>query len=169
MDSSAAAPAPAGPSLKARASRLLAMRDYGRAELERKLKPYAADTQDLALALDALQAQGWISDERAAAAHMHRRASKLGAARVLVELRQKGFDPELIAVQAGILQETEENRLKNVWQKKFAAPPANSAERAKQQRFLVSRGFSTGAIAKLMRSLGSGGDDEKVELREDEV
>ena len=150
-----------GPSLKGRALRLLAGRDWGRVELERKLAPHAESAEQLAQVLDDLQAKGFISDERAAASHLHRRADKLGQARLLQELRHKGFDADLIAAQADLLQETEENRLKTVWQKKFAQAPQDAAEKAKQMRFLASRGFAPGLISKWMRSLGAGAADEE--------
>lgn len=143
----------AGSSLKARALRLLAGRDWGRVELERKLAAHAESAEQLQAALDDLQAKGFISDERAAASLLHRRAGKLGAARVLQELRQKGFDTDLIAAQAGLLQETEENRIQSVWQRKFGTAPQNTAEKAKQMRFLASRGFASSAISQLMRHL----------------
>lgn len=153
QETRAANPERPGPSLKARALRLLAGRDWGRAELERKLAPYAQSALQLQAALDDLQAKGFISDERAAASLLHRRAGKLGSARVLQELRQKGFDTNLIAAQADILHETEENRLKTVWQKKFGSAPQTAAEKAKQMRFLASRGFASGLISKWMRSV----------------
>ena len=153
-------PSTAGPSLKARALRLLAGRDYGRVELERKLKPYADSEQALQIVLDDLQAKGFISEERAAASVLNRRASNLGAARVLGELRQKGFAAELIAAQADILRETEEIRIKLVWKKKFLAPPENPAVQMKQMRFLAARGFSSAQISKLMRRLGKDDDME---------
>ncbi|MGB6053997.1 MAG: RecX family transcriptional regulator [Burkholderiaceae bacterium] len=43
-----------------------------------------------------------------------------------------------------------------MWQRKFARPPADAAERAKQIRFLLQRGFSQRAIREAMR----GGTDE---------
>lgn len=149
------------PSLKSRALRLLAGRDWGRAELERKLAAYADNAQQLQTALDDLQAKGFISDERAAASLLHRRAGKLGSARVLQELRQKGFDTNLIAAQADILQETEENRMESVWQKKFGIAPQTPAEKAKQMRFLSGRGFSSGLISKWMRSVSLLGADDQ--------
>ena len=47
----------------------------------------------------------------------------------------------------------EENRMQAVWRKKFGAAPQNPAEKAKQMRFLASRGFATSTIAQWMRNL----------------
>jgi regulatory protein len=140
-------------SLKSRALRLLAGRDWGRVELERKLATHAESPEQLQTALDDLQAKGFISDERAAASLLHRRADKLGTARLVQELKQKGFDANLIAAQSAFLRETEENRIQIVWEKKFGTAPQSPAEKAKHMRFLASRGFSSNAISKLMRYL----------------
>jgi regulatory protein len=148
-------PSKKSPSLKGRALRLLATRDYGRVELERKLGSYADSPQALQAVLDDLQIKGFISDERAAASLLNRRANKLGVARVLSELRQKGFAADLIASQADILRESEESRIKSVWLSKFSAPPSSPSEKAKQMRFLASRGFSSSLISRLMRQLGN--------------
>ena len=71
------------PSLKSRALRLLARREHSRAELERKLAAHASEPGELAQALDELSALGLINEDRVAASLLHRRVSRLGAARVL--------------------------------------------------------------------------------------
>ena len=73
--------------------------------------------------------------------------------KVVQELKQKGFASDLIATQAELLKENEANRMQTVWQKKFGAAPQNPAEKAKQMRFLASRGFATSTIAQWMRHL----------------
>ena len=80
-----------GPSLKARALRLLAQREHSRAELERKLRPHESEPGTLAQALDGLEARGFISETRVADSVLHRRADKLGTARVRGELQAKGL------------------------------------------------------------------------------
>ena len=74
------------PSLKGRALRLLSQREHSRLELERKLAQHETDPGELAKALDELQARGFISEERVVESVIHRRASKLGTARVKQEL-----------------------------------------------------------------------------------
>jgi len=39
-----------------------------------------------------------------------------------------------------------------LWQRRFGTPPANDREKARQIRFLQSRGFALSAIFKLLRS-----------------
>ena len=61
-------------SLKGRALRLLSMREHSRLELERKLSSHETREGELAEALDALAARGFISDERVADCLLHPRA-----------------------------------------------------------------------------------------------
>lgn len=140
------------PSLKARALRLLARREYSRAELERKLAAHADEPGALAQALDELSALGFINEERVAASLLHRRAPRLGAARVLQEMKAKGLGAAALADAAAQLRETELERARAVWQKKFGAPAASLAERAKQARFLASRGFSGDVVRRVLQA-----------------
>ena len=90
-------------SLKARALRLLSQREHSRAELERKLSCHEEQAGELARMLNELAAQGLISEERVAESVMRRRAPRLGAARVLQEMRAKGLSAEALAKAAGQL------------------------------------------------------------------
>ncbi|MGL6203478.1 MAG: regulatory protein RecX, partial [Giesbergeria sp.] len=83
-------------SLKARALRSLARREYTRAELRRKLVPHEETDGQLDALLDVLQAQGLLSDERAAASLVHRRAARLGTQRLRQELQAKGLDASTV-------------------------------------------------------------------------
>lgn len=148
------------PSLKARALRLLARREYSRAELERKLAAHADEPGALAQALDELSALGFINEERVAASLLHRRAPRLGAARVLQEMKAKGLGAAALADAAAQLRETELERARAVWQKKFGAPAASLTERAKQARFLASRGFSGDVVRRVLQAGGGDLPDE---------
>jgi len=138
-------------SLKGRALRLLAGREHSRAELERKLAPHEAEPGDLARALDELQAKGFINEQRVVESVLYRRASRLGASRVKQELQAKGLPAEAVAQAVAGLQATEVDRAREVWRKKFGEPAADAAGRAKQMRFLASRGFSPEAIRRVVR------------------
>jgi regulatory protein len=52
---------------------------------------------------------------------------------------------------AGQLRESERARAYAVWSKKFSDLPTTPAERAKQARFLASRGFSSAAITAVLK------------------
>ena len=140
-----------GPSLKARALKLLSMREHSRLELERKLREHETRAGELAEALDALAARGFISDERVADSVLHRRAAKLGASRVKAELQAKGLDEAVVREAVKQLRGTELERAREVWRRKFGRPPADAAERAKQMRFLAARGFSGEAVRRAIQ------------------
>lgn len=143
-------------SLKGRALRLLGTREHSRAELERKLATYEEESGSLARALDELQAKGFINEQRVLESVVHRRAAKLGTTRIRQELQGKGLAPEAVLEAVEQLRATEVERAREVWRKKFGEPPLDANARAKQMRFLASRGFSGDAIRRVV----SGGDDE---------
>jgi regulatory protein len=143
-------------SLKGRALRLLSGREHSRAELERKLRPHETEPGELARALDDLEAKGFINEQRVLESVVHRRAAKMGAARVRQELQAKGLSPDAVEQAVADLQGSEVERAREVWRKKFGEPPADAAERGKQMRFLASRGFGGDAIRRVV----SGCDDD---------
>jgi regulatory protein len=145
------------PSLTARALRLLGQREHSRAELERKLAQFEDTPGALAKVLDALAAKDFINEGRVLDSVVHRRSAKLGAARIRQELQAKGLEPQAVALAVAALRGSEVERARAVWRKKFGAPPADAAARAKQMRFLASRGFAGDTIQKVV----SGGEDDE--------
>lgn len=133
-------------SLKGRALRLLSMREHSRAELVRKLAPFAMPDDDLESMLSGLAAQGWISEERVAQSHVNRRAARLGVARVRQELQAKGVPTDVVSAAVKGLQASELTRAANVWLKKFGTVPVDAKERARQGRFLLGRGFGASTV-----------------------
>lgn len=146
-------------SLKGRALRLLSQREHSRAELERKLQTHELREGELQEVLDALQARGFIDDERVVDSLVNRRSAKLGARRVQAELQAKGLDEALVREAVAPLRETELARARAVWQKKFGRPATDLAGRARQMRFLAARGFS----AEVVRQAVNATDDEACE------
>jgi len=144
------------PSLKGRALRLLSGREHSRAELERKLQRFEEEPGSLALALDDLQAKGFISEQRVVASVVNRRSAKLGAQRIRQELQAKGLDPQIVSDAVAALRDTELARAQAVWLKRFGAAPEDAAAAARQMRFLAARGFSGDAIRRVVKG---GADD----------
>jgi regulatory protein len=138
------------PSLKGRALRLLSQREHSRKELEQKLKPHEETPGELAEALDFLVAKDFINEKRVVESVVNRRSSKLGAARVRQELMAKGLPADDIAEAVEAMRGTELERALVVWRKKFGAPPVDASERAKQVRFLVSRGFAPDVVRRVV-------------------
>lgn len=139
-------------SLKGRALRHLAAREHSRAELERKLAPHESEPGELARVLDELAARDFINEARVVDSVLYRRASRLGGARVLHELRGKGLSADALADAQARLRDSELERAQTVWQRKFGAPAADAAQRARQARFLAARGFGGDTIARVLKS-----------------
>lgn len=151
---------PAAPTLKARALRLLARRDYTRHELAQRLAPHAADAAELAAVLDECARRGWLDEARSLEAHLNRRAAGRGRARLQAELRARGLtDPHLLEEADARLAATEAERAQAAWARRFGAAPRDAAERARQLRFLLARGFAPELARRTVPRIAAGGDD----------
>ena len=168
-------------SLMGMALQYLARREYGREELRRKLlslpvagavdvageEPDAREAEVDAV-LERLEQRGLLSDARAAASVLRQKSPRWGQARLQQTLLAKGMDREAVQQALAPLQETELERARQVWQGKFGSPasapddaetPAERAKRrARQMRFLLSRGFSTDVAHRVVQH-PSGDDD----------
>lgn len=138
-------------SLKARALKYLSTREHSRLELGRKLSRYAQEGDDVDALLDWLESSKFLSEARFSESLVHRRAARFGNSRILSELHSHGIDAESIADIKANLSQDEAARAAEVWRRKFDALPGDAAERAKQMRFLLQRGFSQQAIQRAMR------------------
>jgi regulatory protein len=144
--------------LREQALRCLARREYTRTELARKLSPQAASVEDveaLEALLDHLTAGGLLSDQRYAEMRVNARSTRFGNARLAYELRTRGVAEEVVsetlAASEAVLSEWV--RAQQVWQRKFKNLPAadEPKERARQMRFLMSRGFSSATIRRVLQ------------------
>ena len=151
-------------SLKGRALRLLSAREQSRVELERKLGAHEEAPGQLAAVLDELEAKDFISPTRVIDSVINRRQAKMGASRIKGELQRKGLDASMVAEAMDGLKATELERAREVWRKKFnsktdavSKDKLTPADRAKQMRFLATRGFGADAIRRVVSGRG---DDE---------
>lgn len=167
MKAPRAAPRPGRvPSLKVRALQWLAQREYSRAELRQRLlkvagERAAADASDADVEgeadldarvdelLDWLQAHRYLSDERFIESRVHARAARYGNLRIRQELAQHRLALSPDAEQS--LKDSELARAQQVWSRRYGTPPQSPAERARQARFLTSRGFSAEAVRRVLR------------------
>ena len=158
------------PSLKARALRLLSMREYSRKGLASKLTESAArmlklnppdeDSGVPALTvalevqieavLDDFEARGWLSDQRFAEALVRRRSERFGTRKIQDELSQAGVDSAKTEDLLRNLKETEHQRAHELWLRKFGVLATEQKERARQYRFLASKGFSSDVVSKVV-------------------
>lgn len=139
-----------GPSLKGRALRLLSNREHSRLELANKLKQHAQSEEELSQVLEWLQRKGFINEQRVLESVVYRRAPKLGYARVARELQEKGLAANAVALAVDELKQTEAERAQTVWLKKFKTPALTAADKAKQMRFLMSRGFASSTVIQIV-------------------
>jgi len=134
----------------------LARREHSRAELRSKLLPHVQEGEDVDAVLDELARRNWLSDARAATLLVDSKRARFGTQRIAHELRQKGIAESLISEALPQLKETELDAARVVWQKKFGVIPQDAKEKARQARFLQSRGFSMDVIFRVLRA----GDSE---------
>lgn len=137
-------------SLRVRALEALSRREHARAELARKLAPHTDNPDELDTLLDDLQARGWLSDARFAEQMVNAKQNRYGSRRIAFELREKGVSDELISATLDNLKGTELERARAVWARKFGHAAATGQERARQARFLQSRGFGWEVIAQVL-------------------
>jgi regulatory protein len=168
-------------SLKARALALLAQREQSVSEIRRKLLRHLRATSQPATAgvlageidpipveddgdarvdevIEWLRAHNYLSEERFVESRVHARAGRYGNLRIRQELAQHGVVMTPEAAQS--LKDSELERATEVWRKKFAHPPADTAEKARHARFLSQRGFSPDVISKVLRNARAAGTAE---------
>jgi regulatory protein len=138
-------------SLRVRALKALARREHSRQELQAKLLPHAGDAEEVGRLLDDFEKRGWLSEARFVEQVSTVRRRKFGAARILHELREKGVSGPALETARANLKGSEVDAARAVWRKKFGSLPTTPEERAKQSRFLASRGFSAEVVHKILR------------------
>jgi regulatory protein len=133
--------------LKVRALRFLVRRDHSRAELARKLAPYAESPPALEAVLNDLESRRQLSDERYAETRAQQLARKYGAAKIRQDLKAHGVAE---AIVDRIKPEGEEERARAILARKYRDAAATLEEKARRARFLQSRGFSHETIRRAL-------------------
>jgi regulatory protein len=141
--------------LRERALRLLARREHSRAELARKLEQAGFEQQDIAPLLDAFENKNWLSDRRFAESWVADHRAKAGSVKLAYDLRQRGVGEDIIEAVLSKYRDSELERAREVWKKKFGTAPADAAEKARQIRFLQSRGFALDTIRQALTPGGA--------------
>ncbi|MDO9103052.1 MAG: recombination regulator RecX [Candidatus Nitrotoga sp.] len=143
--------------LHTRAMKYLVRREHSRAELHAKLLLKATPDDNVDRILDELAARGWLSDSRAAEQLVRMRRNRFGMQRIAHELRQKGIGEDLINDALPQMKDTELEAARSIWQRKYGIVPEDAKEKAKQLRFMQSRGFMPDVIFKVLRGTDDGG------------
>jgi regulatory protein len=138
--------------LRAQAIRLLARREYARAELESRLVGAGADLAEVRNILDDLGAQGLLSDQRFAQAVVSQKAGRYSRRNIAGGLKAKGVASSDIDNALREADLDDDTALRALWQRRYGQLPAGDREKARQVRYLQARGFSISAILKLLRS-----------------
>ena len=140
-------------SLKAQAVRLLARREYARDDLEQRLIAKGEARDEVAAVLDELSSQGLLSNERFAHALVAQKSGSYSRRSIRGELKRKGVSGEAIEGAIAEAPIDDDAAMLALWQRRFGTAPANDREKARQIRFLQSRGFALSAIFKMLKTL----------------
>ena len=144
-------PEPGTPAdLRERALRLLARREHSRAELTRKLESAGSTREEINVLLDDFEARNWLSDQRFAESYVADHKAKAGSIKLAYDLRQRGVNDAVIETVLSEHRDSEFERAREVWQKRFSMAPINATEKARHIRFMQSRGFTSEAIRKAL-------------------
>jgi regulatory protein len=101
--------------------------------------------------LDELEALKYLSDERFVESLAHRRAGRFGLLKLKHELGAHKIAQPLGKEALERARDSELENATQVWTRKFQSLPETLEDRAKQQRFLASRGFSSSIVYKVLK------------------
>lgn len=139
-------------SLRATAIRMLARREYARAELAERLASRGADGAEVARVLDELEALGYLSDARFAQALVTQKAGRYGKRAIAHALTQRRVASPAAQSALDTLGSVDELAdASALWRRRFGSPPGDERERARQVRFLLARGYSLSIALKVVR------------------
>ncbi len=141
--------------LRLTAMNLLARRDYSVQELRQKLSLKSPNIDLIEQVIQRLVDEGLQSDDRFAEAFtkMRLRQGK-GSAIVAFELKQRGISSKLINTYVKSSDDHWQESLSQLINRRFLGQLAdNPQEKAKQLRFLQSRGFTLDQIRQAMSEL----------------
>ena len=120
-----------------------------------RVEPGERGDAAIAAVVARLREYGYLDDAAFAEtyARLRQENQKLGVRRVRQDLQQKGVNQELIAetLEARYGQTNEEALARQQLERKRIKKPENEKETARVMRRLVTAGFSTGVIYKILR------------------
>jgi regulatory protein len=144
-----------------KAAQLLASRPHFRAELAAKLRQRDFPDDEIAAALDRLEAQGYLDDRKTAAdfiAHRRERGGE-GKLRLRAELARRGAPSDAIDdALAGLGEEDDQAAAREAaerWRRRKAGEKAGGSrpeDSASLARHLARKGFSQRAIVAVLKT-----------------
>ncbi|HET7588264.1 MAG TPA: regulatory protein RecX [Gammaproteobacteria bacterium] len=131
---------------------LLARREHSRTELQRKLMQRGCEAAAIDDALDTLERERLLSDARFAEQFVRSRVERgAGPAKIRSDLRQRGVADSIADAALEDYAADWRQRIQEVRRKRFGEPlPDEYRERARQARFLQSRGFTADQIGRVL-------------------
>jgi regulatory protein len=145
--------------LRQKALHALARREYSRAELARKLGGGGESTAEIEALLDEFEASGWLSDERFAGGAARQRQGRYSQRYILEDLKAKGVAGDTAKEAVSALEQDDYATALALWRQRFGKAPADQKEKARQVRFLQSRGFALQIVFRVLRDQGVQPDD----------
>ena len=160
--------------LRQRALRALARREYSRVELAQKLRGSSIggsiggsggkgaggdESIEIDTLLDEFETSGWLSDERFAGGAARQRQGRFSQRHIVAGLKARGVAVETAQSAVAALEQDDETTAIALWRQRFGVAPANQKEKARQVRFLQSRGFSLSVALKILKQAGTAADD----------
>jgi regulatory protein len=144
-------------SIRATAIRMLARREYARAELSERLTRRGADAAEVTRVLDELEQLGYLSDARFAQMLVTQKAGRYGKRAIAHALTQRRVASPAAQTALDTLKNVDElAEASALWARRFDSPPRDERERARQIRFLMARGYGLSTALKVVRRPGAG-------------
>ncbi len=123
-------------------------------ELRGKILAYSESLEiskiDLELVLDELENKDWLSDNRFSEQFVLSKKRKFGARKIAHELKLRGVNKSIINRVLRDIKDDEFLLAKKIWEKKFNQIPITIDEKAKQIRFMQSRGIEVTIIHQIL-------------------
>jgi regulatory protein len=146
--------------LRQKALRALARREYSRVELARKLGGGGESAGEIEAMLDEFETSGWLSDERFAGGAARQRQGRYSQRYILQDLKAKGVAGDTAQEAVSGLAQDDYATALALWTQRFGRAPKDQKEKARQVRFLQSRGFALQIVFRILREHGVAADDE---------
>ena len=144
------------PSARTRALRMLARRDYSRAELALRLAGRGVPQREIDGVLEELERLGYLSDARYAQGLVAQRAGRYGKRAIARDLRDRQIAP--LAAKAALAALGGRDELADataLWSQRFGQRPVDERDKARQVRFLMARGFDLSIALRVVGRLES--------------
>jgi len=140
--------------IQAFALRLLARREYTRAQLKQKLLLRLFSANLIEIVLDHMEEKGWQSDMRFAENYFRVCVERGdGILKIQMKMHQKGLTQAIIQQILPTDNAFWQQQLNKKWQKKLQMAGSDIKSRAKLLRFLQSRGFTLEQIYSVVKQV----------------